>query len=292
MAYVVREFTDDNDYNCLFLQACLEAERQYPSLMLHIRKRLPGYAAALQALQNTACGRLNASALLNRTRKKITNPIYRDYETLRAISQAFLRRQGGIARAGESDAPFVSGIFLDISQLWERFLLEKVLPPSSERHYQVENRILGGNLRVFPDFYYETGSFYRGSLGVILDAKYKFKWGNTLNGGRTWTGVHDGIYQVLAYMLELRCPQGGVVFPVDRTALPQTVEASFLEKLRIPIGAGPEGRLDHPPFQFWRFPFAVPGEVSDYSAFRRSMDQEAEWLGSQNAGLLFQPRRA
>lgn len=294
MAYEVREFTDVNDYNRLFLQACLEAERQYPSLMLHMRKQLPGYGAALQALQNIAWVRSNTGALLNRTRKKITNPIYRDYETLRIISRAFLRRQGGVARSGESGTPFVTGIFLDISRLWERFLLEKVLPPSSERHYQTEHHILRGNLRVVPDFYYEPGLFYQGSSGVVLDAKYKFKWGDTLNSGGTWTGVHDDIYQVLAYMLELRCPQGGVIFPVDRTALLQNTDVSFLEsleKLRIPIGAGPKGSLDQPPFQFWRLPFAVPGEVSDYSAFLCAMDQEAEWLGSQIASLLFQLRR-
>lgn len=292
MAYEVREFTDDNDYNRLFLQACLEAERQYPSLMLHIRKHLPGYGAALQALQNTAWGRFNTSTLLNRTLKKITNPIYRDYETLRTISRAFLRRQGDISRSRESGAPFVTGIFLDISQLWERFLLEKILPPSSEQHYQMKKPILGGNLEVVLDFYYKTGLFYQGSPGVILDAKYKFKWGNTLDSGKAWTGVHDDIYQVLAYMLELHCPQGGVIFPVDRTTLPQNIDVSFLEKLRLPIGAGPKNQLGSPPFQFWRFPFAVPSEVSDYGTFRRSMDQEAEWLGSQIAGLLFRPRRS
>lgn len=163
MAYEVREFTGGNDYNRLFLQACLSAERQHPGLMLHMRKRLPGYGAALQALQNTAWRRIDTGALLDRTRKKITNPIYRDYETLRVVSQAFLRRQGNVSRSEDSGAPFVTGIFLGISQLWERFLLEKVLPPSPKLHYQAEARILDGNLRVFPDFYYKAGSFCRES---------------------------------------------------------------------------------------------------------------------------------
>ncbi len=104
-----------------------------------------------------------------------------------------------------------------------------------------------------------------------------------MDSGGPWTGVHDDICQVLAYILELRCPHGGVVFPVDWTALPKTP--------RLPSGAGPRDRLNLPPFQFWRFPFAVPGEVSDYGVFRRLMDQEAERLGRQITGLLLQPCR-
>jgi len=267
IAYEVREYTEDNDYNSLFFLACQEAERQYPSLMLHMRKKLPGYNTACQALQSTSWGRLDVNALLGRTQKKITNPIYRDYETLRGISRAFLRRQGYYSRTSGSGTPFVTGVFLDLSVLWERYLLKKVLPPSAERHYQLEDHILGGNMLVRPDFLWREEH-------VVLDAKYRFVWGDTLDG--KWTGpLHDDVYQVLTYMLELGCTRGGVLFPVDQKRKAKQQEN---QELKIPINSISGS--------FWRFPFGVPDEISDYSAFCRSMDQEAEQLAGQ-IGKLF-----
>lgn len=272
IAYEVRAFTWDNDYNRLFLQACLEAERQYPSLMLHLRRQFPGCHAALQTLRSAPWGRLDTGALLDRTRKQITNPIYQDYETLRRIARALLLRQGGCARTAGS-RPFVTGILLDLSQLWERFLLKRVLTELDDRQYQAEEWIMGGEMRIYPDLLWKTRH-------VVLDAKYKFKWADTLDG--SWTGsIHQDVYQVLTYMLELGCDRGGVVFPTGRGRA--AIEGLGKKALEIPVGQGtPFGG-----FSFWRFPFVVPDEISDYGAFRQAVDREAERLSGQIRDLVF-----
>lgn len=202
-------------------------------------------------------------------------------ETLRTIARAFLIRQGDEVRTVDTNStPFVTGAFLDLSQLWERYLLKKVLPSVEKCHYQQSIPIMNKNMRIIPDFLWED---------VVLDAKYKFKWGNTMKlkrSNQNWTRfIHNDVYQILAYMLALNCAKGGVVFPVDEKSFLKKCGISSMQdlksdKLQIPVEK--QGG-----FTFWRFPFAVPSEGSDYSTFRRAMDREAHRLNRQIAKQLF-----
>lgn len=249
MAYQIREFSGDNAYNRLFYQACLAAEKRYPFMMGELRRQIPGFRGALQDLkgQSGAWGRLDTGTLLVATRKKIVNPVYRDYETLRGIARAVLQRVGGLQQMEAPDEmPMVTGVFLDVSQLWENYLARRVLPGLPEA--QKPCAVLGGQLWVKPDFLWPGRA--------VLDAKYRLAWGKTL--GQPWEeDVRDDVYQVLSYMLVLNCGRGGVIFPVSGSA--------GMDDDSLPVSEGGE--------TFWRFPFFVPAET-DPETFRRRLEQE------------------
>lgn len=260
MAYQVREYSEDNIYNRLFLQACLEAEKRQPELMRRLKQKMPGFRMARQGLerQNTAWNRLDTRTLLNGTRKKITNPIYRDYEKLRNVARAVLRRSESGYPGAENGVPFVTGIFLDISKLWEDYLDKAVFSGLSRRPLTQGDGgkdipILDKLLYIRPDFWWKAEKW-------VLDAKYRPVWGKTLTKELLKKDerddIRDDVYQVLSYMLALNCSRGGVIFPVksEGSAAHHTVSDLM--------------RRD-----FWLIPFNVP-QATDYGAFCGAMEGE------------------
>lgn len=253
MAYQVREISGDNPYNHLFYQACLTIQQWYPLMTEDFLRRMPGFRMAFQDLagQSGAWSRTDPRVLLAATRKRIVNPIYRDYETLRGIARAVLQRMGGLhlQLAGDPDrTPMVTGIFLDVSELWEHYLVHRVFPVPPE--VQKTCPILDGRLRVRPDFLWPGRA--------VLDAKYRSAWGRTL--GRPWgEDVRDDVYQILSYMLALNCDRGGVIFPVSGSA------GADAASLPVSEGGG----------TFWRFPFFVPAEMEPERFHEKLAQEEA-----------------
>lgn len=254
MAYQVREFSGDNPYNQLFYQACLTVQQWYPLMMETLLQRIPGFRAAFQDLagQSGAWRRADSRSLLAATRKRIVNPIYRDYDTLRGIARAVLQRLGGLQQA-ENPVPIVTGVFLDVSELWERYLARRVLPAPPE--VQQTHSILGGRMNIRPDFLWPGRA--------VLDAKYRPAWGRTL--GQPWgEELREDVYQLLSYMLALNCSRGGVIFPVSGFA------GASAGALPVSESGG----------SFWRFPFFVPA-VPDPEAFRKELAREEARVAGQ-----------
>lgn len=258
MAYQVREFSGDNPYNHLFYQACLAIQRWYPLMTEDLFRRMPAFRMAFQDLagQSGAWNRTDPRVLLAETRKRIVNPIYRDYETLRGVARAVLQRMGGLhlqQTEVPDQAPMVTGVFLDASELWERYLVRRVFPvlPAAQKTCP----ILGGRLNVRPDFLWPGRA--------VLDAKYRPAWGRTLR--QPWgEDVRDDVYQVLSYMLALKCGRGGVIFPVSGSA--------GADAAALPVSE--DGGT------FWRFPFFVSAET-DPERFRETLAQEETRVAGQ-----------
>ena len=275
MAYFLREYTGDNDYTRLFLRALLEAEKRFPDFVRRVKQERPQFRLAHRALLQQVSGweRMDKHTLLVRTRKRIVNPIYREYEALRVTARAVLQRVGGYEPKEEDGAPFVTGIFLDISQLWEMYLIEKVFRRACSElpQYQADRKILEGMRTIRPDFWWER-------QGVVLDAKYRPVWVNPWDDTKeptSWSKkIKNDVYQVLTYMLSLNCGQGGVIYPTNGPSQePKPLCVS-----------------DRCWRAFWRVGFSVPAvseEKPDYPAFRRSMEEEAERLARELSGSVF-----
>lgn len=265
MAYRVREYSEDNIYNHLFFQACLEAERRQPKLMRRLRQTMPGCRMARQALerQNAGWSRSDTRSLLNGTRKKITNPIYRDYETLRGTARAVLKRSSHSSYPyAESGAPFVTGIFLDISKLWEDYLYKAVFPIKPKAQLPVQT--LTGIPDIRPDFWWEDKK-------RVLDAKFRRSWGEFLNNTSNtamYEKIRDNEYQVLFYMLVLDCTRGGVIFPTKSVYTEWKQEISEKSKR-----------------EFWAIPFTVP-QSEEYKDFCKDMETEVKKVRGKVAAFL------
>lgn len=267
MAYRVREYSVDNRYNQLFFQACLEAERWYPDLMRTLKKRMPGFRMARQLLeqQASAWDSRDPRSLLYETRKKITNPLYRDYETLRGIARAVLRRTSRYTYS-EDGAPFVTGVFLDISTLWEDYLFNAVFSgcsgrPCTQGDNDKKLGILEELLYIKPDFWWKDRR-------RVLDAKFRPIWHKFLKPGCSEEDrkeIRQDTYQVLSYMLTLDCTRGGVIFPVKGECSGQSPDRR-VKRVRAINGSKER--------EFWLIPFFVP-QTADYADYSGAMQAEA-----------------
>lgn len=263
MAYRTREYSPDNPYNRLILCAISAAEQQYPQLVRRLFRQLPEYKAAVQFLRQQISGweRDQPRILLERTRRKITHPIYRGYEGVRLTARAILQWLGRESFAMDQTV----GILLNMDQLWEKFLAKNLFSNEGRDCQQVSVGILDGHMTVRPDFYWE-------SKGIVLDAKNRSVWGETLYQ-KEWdssvrSGVRDDLYQVLSYMLVLNCAHGGVIFPVSRSQ----VKKDIMEPSSLRVSGLTVDR------KFWRIPFVIPDDAVSYEDFQRKIQAQADTI--------------
>lgn len=270
MAYRTRAFSLDNPYNVIFLQAMDAAERKYPALLKRLNRKRPALQSALRILRQEAPGWAEAQrqTALRQTEKRLTNPIHRAYEPARVAARAILRRQGADPAGSSKHGQVVTGAFLDMDELWERFLERELFDHPPEWVAQTSRRILGRHMELRPDFCWPE-------KGVVLDAKNRGVWGRTLGKGqgRLWTrgeedrdGLLDDVYQVLTYMLALGCREGGVVFPCRSGG----AEKNAPDQVRVSDWCGDR--------RFWRIPVNIPVGETDYASFALKLGREMEAL--------------
>lgn len=268
IAYGTRSYSLDNSYNALFLLASHAAGRKYPALLRRLRQRLPEFQAALQMLEREVSDwpSLSRRDALQRTGKKITNPLYRNYEAARITARAILRRLGADPFGSEGQVRQVTGIFLDMNALWEQFLVKTLFAGVSENFLQRSQDILGGHMTVRPDFLWPD-------KGIVLDGKYQRVWADTLPLDGKWSeqltreaqkAVKEDVYQVLSYMLIHGCTNGGVIFPIRCHQ-----KHCLFSPVSDPVG--PAGQ------RFWRVPVPIPA-AGDYGEFVARMNEEVNRL--------------
>lgn len=258
IAYRTQTYSLDNDWNVLFLHATHAAGRRCPDLMRRLQRRLPEYTSALRIIEQAVSNRETPGVrqVLARTERKITNPVYQNWEPARVAARDILRRTE--SAPGENRASIVTGVFLDSGFLWERLLEDRLFAGAKKPFTQQSRDVLDGHLTIRPDFYFS-------SQGTVLDAKYRPVWEKTLAvaNGR-WSrsldasgsaDVRENIYQVFGYMLALDCSEGGVIFPAH--------------SLRNPAA----DRIDPSDRRFWRIPVCIP-QAADYPAFRDALEKE------------------
>lgn len=253
-AYRTREYSPDNPYNRLLLQAFQAAGRQYPQLVRRLLQTFPACRTALVSLRRQIPGWEGdrPRSLLEKTRRKINHPVYRDYESVRLTARAVLRRMGQDLQGADEAA----GVLLDIDKLWEELLAKTLLAGVPELERQKPLEILGGCREIRPDFLLPD---------TVVDAKYRWAWGETLNTSHWDNNVREDVFQVLSYMLLLNRPNGAVVFPVPTPA---------------PVSSFPVS-VQRPDLRFWRVPYWVPSDAESYFQFRQSMEQRARDLRTQ-----------
>lgn len=275
IAYSTRSYSLDNPCSVLFLQAVDLVDRKHPGLLRRLGKGHPALQSALSTLRQEAPGWAESQrqAVLRHTEKRLTNPIHRAYEPARVAARAILRRQGADPAGETRRGQVVTGVFLDMDELWERFLERELFDRPPEGVAQKSRRILKKHMKLRPDFYWPD-------KGVVLDAKNRDAWGETLGKGpkALWTedeedrdGLRDDIYQVFAYMLALNCREGGVVFPCHSGRKSGTKKkGDALHPVEVSGLCGDRS--------FWRIPVNIPRGETEYESFAWKLDEELREL--------------
>lgn len=143
-------------------------------------------------------------------------PISRRYQRVAQLSYEIARRQGHFTSATSSD---VSGVLIDVAELWELFLLHsarKAFGPSHVEHgtaerdgaFLLQSSTGAASLgRLKPDILIKDAD---GKLRAVIDAKYKRL--------RSWAGSPSGVdrgdlYQLAAYLAGHDVPLGVLAYP-------------------------------------------------------------------------------
>lgn len=299
IAYRKREYTPDNYYNILFLRALNEMEKKNPQIVKHLLADNPEVKKTLTILKSSIpeWSTVNIQQVLKNTEQKITHSVYRNYEQLRVISRIILRRLG--FNAFNPNKEKAMGILISMPTLWEKFLEKTVVSPAARRlectyisqgqRSRNDRRdgilILNGKREIKPDFYLEDQK-------LVLDAKYKNNWKETIDDDarpwkedQKWDNVREDVFQVMAYMLSLECKLGGVLFPYqyknedDRRKKQKDFYDSAENKLLsiFPYNAKKDAAEDR---YFFRLPYLIPNyedtDSGSYHDFARKMQESAD----------------
>jgi len=256
-AYTSREYTADNPVNTLILRAFDRLDREHHLLLRSLIAKDDVVRQGIQTLKAEIPDwqRESDAAVIRKADRRIVQNVYRSYEPLRKTAIAVLRRVG-IDAFLQGDST-VSGLLIDMPDLWEKFLYNTVLKPytgAQGPYRQQKYGILGGRRYAEPDFLLKE-------QGIVLDAKYKVHWANTLTDG-DWGALRDDTYQLISYALIFDCTFCGVIFPVPADS--EVREAP--EELIAPISDACQDRF------FVRIPYRIPQVTEDGGSYRAAFE--------------------
>jgi len=266
VAYSSREYAADNPMNVLILRALDRLDHRHHTLLQRLIARDPVVRQGITILKNEVPDWQKGSdhTAIQRSKRKIAHSVHRKYEPLRKTAIAVLRQVGATAFRDTQEASeenrSSSGILIDMPKLWEAFL-----------HNAVFREYLGVNHKYLQKKYgiiYQGGRYRRDAepdfclkdKRIVLDAKYKVHWANTLQN-QDWGALRDDCYQVISYALIFDCIYCGVIFPVEADA-PHVPEQS----LEGPISEFCQNRF------FVRLPYYIPRSAMTEKSYRKAFD--------------------
>lgn len=236
IAYSYREYTVDNDVNRLILTAYELLVKKDQLFMQNMLTQFRDVKTCINQLKNTIspASRQEIPGLLNRTKKKITHSIYKEWEQVRQTAILLLKHMGVHITGDNTESEQIYGVLINIANLWERYL-DRVFKENGLAAYTYQHscRILTEPKNQYkiertlkPDFYF-TGKGQ--NPPVVIDAKYKKSWSEIFSTHRTDTEIREDIFQVLSYMYIFGCKKGGVICPCLTTDSP-IIEKNLVKK--------------------------------------------------------------
>jgi len=257
-AYTSREYTVDNPVNILILRAFDRLDRDHHLLLRSLIAKDDVIRQGIQFLKAEIPDwqRDPDYVVLRNADRRIVQNVYRNYEPLRKTSAAVLRRMGvnAFVRADST----ITGLLIDMPDLWEQFLYNAVFREytgGQGPYRQKSYGIVGGKRSAKPDFLLRE-------QGIVLDAKYKVHWADTLAGG-DWESLRDDTYQIISYALIFNCTCCGVIFPVAAGA----AQPESGDPLLVPISE------DCPDRFFVRIPYCIPQAAEDGDSYRKAFER-------------------
>lgn len=281
ICYTAREYTADNPINVLILRTYDHLQKRYPALLHDLVAKDEIVRQGILTLQSEVENWQSKSDLdvIRNTQKKIAHSIYREYEPLRQTCHAVLTKMGiNLFHHTASDSHTISGILIDMPKLWEHFLYHTIIRDisglSGPYNQSLNSCFLGGTpRRAIPDYLVPSKSG-KSRYSMVLDAKYKDYWGNTLidkksddadakkKWNESWGKTRNDLFQLLAYQLAFNCKICGVIFPIsqDRYDSASQKEKNSV-KLLHPVSTHCPDRY------FIRIPYVIP-KISDPNNYR------------------------
>lgn len=262
MAYNTREYTVDNDINRLIIKASYIFKKKYPKLFNNLVNNDDVVKKNLIQLENELIDSISIMnhQLLKNVKKKIVRSTDRNYEPLRKTSILILKRYGYNSFVPKANS--MNGFLIDMTKLWEEYLYHQIfreLINGPKKYKQEKFEILNGKRILEPDFQLEDKK-------IVIDAKYKNNWVNSLDGEGIWENTREDVFQILTYVLSLDYQVGGVIFPAQIDKSEEEIE-EIMNEIQISSAC--------PNKYFMRIPYAIPEEI-EYSKFVEEISKNEE----------------
>ena len=263
VAYTSREYSVDNPVNVLILRALHDLDRRHHALLQRLIHRDPLLRQGINLLKSEIPDwqRITNHTAMHNAKRKVAHSVYREYEPLRKTACAVLKQMGATSfqtpdPAEETNPNYrVSGILIDMPKLWEEFLhntIFKAYTGQTGGYKQEKLGIIGYKRFAEPDFLLQK-------QGIVLDAKYKAHWGNTLKG-EDWGYLRNDTYQIISYALIFDCTYCGVIFPASS----ETPHDPVKEPLEVSISKYCQDRF------FVRIPYYIPQVTDNEKSYRNA----------------------
>ena len=256
-AYLVREYSYDNNILCLIRQTMDYIMDYYPNVWKGYCLNAVDLKEFIDVIETaTPSYRMNVNYADSRScQKEITNPLFHNFEEARKLALMILRENG--QNVFFDDEEDTVSLLIDISWLWEEFIFNRLLEDKGYKHLLNKSNDKAREClewadgeKWYPDFIEDKEiSDRRG----ILDAKYKdWEWAKD-----------DDVHQLLSYLYLTGGQTGGFIFPV------QSKEKSKFDSMKLKAYKTFYDR--EKPAILYKMPFLIP--VSDDS---RSFEKYSE----------------
>lgn len=254
--YDVRERVLANPINILLLKAYEKMLKEGNGDIKQILELSPSIRKYMQQLKYEVpeFANYDVHKLLKETSNAIAHPYYALTEELRRVARDILMNKGIELFSNENVN--VHGILINVNSLWEKFVTNMLRSSKYISEYDVKSQdkrdVLQNSLSnpltaITPDIV-----LYKNELPlVVLDAKHKLKWQESVVNDEKNNAFRDDIFQIVSYMNFLNCSIGGVIFPYSKDeeiildnlegrSLSQLEQRKFL--LTIPLNIKRKGK--------------------------------------------------
>lgn len=215
IAYSYRENSVNNFLNHLIVAAYSHLKKKYFSMVNSIfdsNIELKGIIDNLKLAINYP--KYDIKKTIVKNLGIISHPYYVEYEELRKICLKILRNEE--ISIFDADRQKTDGILFYIPKLWEKYLKNNIKVDGVES--QKEIKIISAlgkndyNTKILPDFvFFDNKEPY-----MILDAKFKEKWGDATFGGKnSFNEVLDDYNKCIRDMNSIAGHATGVIFPTN-----------------------------------------------------------------------------
>ena len=266
IAYSYRENTVDNYLNHLIISAFDRLKFKYPDTVnaVYLDYNNRNFKFLIDTLKSKISNTTyDLRTLVSKNLSSIAHPFYTEYEELRKISLKILRNEGVSMFNGDHEE--VNGILFYIPDLWELYL-EDLLEDTEYKLYtqgykklkifNYEEDIDDYKKEIYPDYVFSYEKENNEIPFMILDAKFKPSWGETIikNGSFTNSQLED-YTKCIRDMNSINAHASGTIFPTNEIEVDKNgniIPVDFSNK--IVHGISKYNKID----KFYTFPIFVP----------------------------------
>jgi hypothetical protein len=214
IAYSYRENSVNNFLNHLIVAAYSHLKKKYFSMVNSIfdsNIELKGIIDNLKLAINYP--KYDIKKTIVKNLGIISHPYYVEYEELRKICLKILRNEE--ISIFDADRQKTDGILFYIPELWEKYLENRIIDGvKSQERIKIISDLKKNDYKIttLPDFvFFDNKEPY-----MILDAKFKEKWGDATFGGKnSFNEVLDDYNKCIRDMNSIAGHATGVIFPTN-----------------------------------------------------------------------------